>query len=153
MLFGIPLTNCGSKNTFGCTNPGLRNSSNDNTRPTTDCVFPRGIGWERGAFDVGVLDVVGESVLVWVSVLAVGVVSELCTEFGVCTVTGEDWVAGADVVELGLVGLDGFAGETGFVGLLVDFLQLLDVVTQGCHVGLPYGFGHIEERVWIMLPV
>jgi hypothetical protein len=39
------------------------------------------------------------------------------------------------------------------VGLFIDFLQVSDVVTQGCHTGLPYGSGHIEERVWVMLPV
>jgi hypothetical protein len=39
------------------------------------------------------------------------------------------------------------------VGLFTDFLQVSDVVTQGCHTGLPYGFGHVEERVWVMLPV
>jgi len=103
---------------------------------------------------VGVVDVVGESVLLCdVSVLAVGVVSEFGTEFGVGAVTGEDWIVGADVVELGLVGLAGFTGETGLVGLFTDFLQVSDVVTQGCHVGLPYGSGHVEERVWVMLPV
>ena len=129
MLFGIPFTSCGSENTFGCTNPGLRNSSNDNTRPTTDCVFPFG----GGDGDTCVVDVVCESVFVWVwvSVLAVGVVSEFGTVFGVCTVTGEDWIVGADVVELGLVGLAGFTGETGLVGLFTDFLQVSDVVTQG----------------------
>jgi hypothetical protein len=151
MLFGIPLTSCGSENTFGCCNPGFTNSSNDNTRPTTDCVFPFG----GGDGDTCVVDVVCESVFVWVwvSVLAVGVVSEFGTVFGVGAVTGEDWIVGADVVELGLVGLAGFTGETGLVGLFTDFLQVSDVVTQGCHVGLPYGSGHIEERVWVMLPV
>jgi hypothetical protein len=39
------------------------------------------------------------------------------------------------------------------VGFVTDFTQLLDVVTQGCHTGCPYGLGHVEERVWIMLPV
>lgn len=89
----------------------------------------------------------------WVSVLTVGVVSEFGTIFGVGAVTGEDWIVGADVVELGLVGLAGFTGETGLVGLFTDFTQLLDVVTQGCHTGLPYGSGHVEERVWVMFPV
>jgi hypothetical protein len=37
--------------------------------------------------------------------------------------------------------------------LFIDFLQVSDVVTQGCHTGLPYGSGHVEERVWVMLPV
>lgn len=130
---------------FGCCSPGFTNSSNDNARPTTDCVFPFGDG------DTCVLEVVGESVSVfWVSVLAVGVVSEFGTIFGVGAVTGEDWIVGADVLE---AGLNGLTGETGFVGLFIDFLQVSDVVTQGCHAGLPYGSGHIEERVWVMLPV
>jgi hypothetical protein len=106
-----------------------------------------------GDWDAGVVDVVCESVVVsvvWVSVLAVGVVSEFGTVFGVCTVTGEDWVVGADVVE---VGFNGLTGDTGLVGLFIDFLQVSDVVTQGCHTGLPYGSGHVEERVWVMLPV
>jgi hypothetical protein len=132
MLFGIPLTNCGSENTFGCTNPGLRNSSNDNTRPTTDRVFPRGVGREGRSFDVGVVDVVCESV--WVSVLAVGVASEFGTESGVCTVTGEDWIVGADVLE---AGFRGDTGDTGLVGLLIDFLQVSLVVIHEAHTGLP----------------
>jgi hypothetical protein len=105
-----------------------------------------------GDGDTCVVDVVGEAVVVWlwVSVLAVGVVSEFGTEFGVCTVTGEDWIVGADVVE---AGLNGLTGDAGLVGLFIDFLQVSDVVTQGCHVGLPYGSGHVEERVWVMLPV
>ncbi len=85
-----------------------------------------------------------------VSVLAVGVVAEFNTEFGVGAITGEDWIVGADVVELGL---RGDTGDTGLVGLFIDFLQVSDVVTQGSHVGLLYGSGHIEERVWVMLPV
>jgi len=170
MLFGIPLTSCGSKNTFGCCSPGFTNSSNDNTRPTTDCVFPFGVG----VGDTCVVDVVCESVFVAEALVGadpvvadepavgaslvsvddvVGVATEFGTEFGVGAVTGEDWIVGADVVELGLVGLAGFTGETGFVGLFTDFLQVSDVVTQGCHTGLPYGSGHVEERVWVMLPV
>ncbi len=146
MLFGIPLTSCGSENTFGCTNPGFTNSSNDNARPTADRTLPFGGG------DTCVVEVVGEAVVVCVgvSVLAVGVVSEFGTEFGVGAVTGEDWIVGADVAEVGLKGL---TGDAGFVGLFIDFLQVSDVVAQGCHVGLPYGSGHVEERVWVMLPV
>ena len=145
MLFGIPLTNCGSENTFGCCSPGFTNSSNDNTRPTTDCVFPFG----AGVGDTCVVDVVCESVFVpdalvgADSVVAdepavgaalvsvddvVGVAAEFCTEFGVGAVTGEDGVVGADVVE---VGLRGDTGDTGLVGLFIDFLQVSDVVTQG----------------------
>ena len=88
--------------------------------------------------------------VVLVVVLAVGVASEFGTEFGVGAVTGEDWIVGTDVVE---AGFNGLTGETGFVGLFIDFLQVSDVVTQGCHTGLPYGSGHVEERVWVMLPV
>ena len=85
-----------------------------------------------GDWNAGVVDVVCESVFVcvwvWVSVLVVGVVSEFGTEFGVCTVTGEDWIVGADVVE---VGFNGLTGDVGLVGLLIDFLQVSDVVAQG----------------------
>jgi hypothetical protein len=132
-----------SGNTFACTNPGFTNSSNDNTRPTTDLTLPFG----GGDWDAGVVDVVS---VVWVSVLAVGVVSEFGTVFGVGAVTGEDWIVGADVAE---AGFNGLTGDTGLVGLFIDFLQVSDVVTQGCHVGLPYGSGHVDERVWVMLPV
>ena len=149
MLFGIPLTSCGSENTFACCSPGFAKSSNDNTRPTTDLTFPFG----GGDGDTCVVEVVGEAVVVCVcdvSVLAVGVASEFGTEFGVGAVTGEDGVVGADVLE---AGFNGLTGEAGFVGLFIDFLQVSDVVAQGCHVGLPYGSGQVEERVWVMLPV
>ncbi len=170
MLFGIPPTMLTSGNTFGCCIPGFRNSSNDNTRPTTDCVFPLG----AGVGDACVVDVVCESVFVAealvgadpvvadapavgaalvsvdVVVVSVGVATEFGTGVGVGAVTGEDWIVGADMVELGL---RGDTGDTGFVGLFIDFLQVSDVVTQGCHTGLPYGSGHVEERVWVMLPV
>jgi hypothetical protein len=156
-----------SGNTFACTNPGFTNSSNDNTRPTTDLTLPFG----GGDWDAGVVDVVCESVVVSEALVGadsvvadepavgaslvsvddvVGVASEFGTEFGVGAVTGEDWIVGADMFEAGLKGL---TGDTGFVGLFIDFLQVSDVVTQGCHVGLPYGSGHVEERVWVMLPV
>ena len=137
----------------------FRSSSNDNTRPTTVCVFPFGVG------DTCVVDVVGESVF-GVSLAGVGadsfvadpstvgatlvsvcgcaaaaglvdVGSELGTVGWVCTVTGEDWVVWTDVVEVGLVGLAGFTGDTGFVGLVTAFLQVSDVVTQADHTGLP----------------
>jgi len=52
-----------------------------------------------------------------------------------------------------VAGLSGDTGDIGLVGLLIDFLQVSDVVTQGCHTGLPYGSGHIEKRVWVVLPV
>ena len=78
------------------------------------------------------------------------VVGLLCTELVVGAVATEDWVVRT------LVGFAGLTGDTGlvtFVGLVTDFTQVLDVVTQGCHTGLPYGSGHVEERVWVMLPV
>jgi hypothetical protein len=58
----------------------------------------------------------------------VGVAAEFGTEFGVGAVTGKDWIVGADMLE---TGLNGLTGETGLVGLLIDFLQVSDVVTQG----------------------
>jgi hypothetical protein len=159
---------------FGWLSPGFTNTSNDNTRPTTDVVFPLGADWDEVSFDV--FDVVCEAVAgaglvafasVWAAdcgaeLTAVGalepsvVVWELCTELVVGAVTVEDWVVRADVLEVGLAGFRGLTGDTGlatFVGLVIDFTQVLDVVTQGCHTGFPYGFGHVEERVWIMLPV
>jgi hypothetical protein len=123
-----------------------------------------------GDWDPGVVDVVCESVFVsealvgaasvvadppavgasLVSVDVVGVVSKFGTGVGVGAVTGEDWIVGADMFE---VGLNGLTGDVGLVGLLIDFLHVSDVVTQGCHTGFPYGSGHVEERVWVMLPV
>ena len=168
MLFGIPCTMPTSGNTLGCCSPGFRKSSNDNARPTDERIFPLG----GGDGDTCVVEVVAEPVvvaealvgaaplvadapavgasLVSVDVLVVGVVSKFGTGVGVGAVTGEDWIVGADMVELGLSGL---TGEAGFVGLFIDFLQVSDVVAQGSHVGLPYGSGHVEERVWVMLPV
>ena len=78
------------------------------------------------------------------------VVGLLCTELVVGAIAGEDGVVRT------LVGFAGLTGDTGlvtFVGLVIDFTQVFNVVTQGCHTGLPYGFGHVEERVWVMLPV
>ena len=63
----------------------------------------------------------------------------------VCTgvtgaITGALTVAGAFVGDAGLIGL---TGDVTFVGLLIDFTQLFDVVCQTLdHTGLPYGFGH-----------
>jgi hypothetical protein len=102
-----------------------------------------------GDWDAGVVDVVCESVFVSEALVgaasvvadppAVGaslvsvdevvwVVSEFGTEFGVGAVTGEDWIVGADMFE---AGLNGLIGDVGLVGLLIDFLQVSDVVTQG----------------------
>ena len=105
--------------------------------------------------DVGVLDVVCEAVGVGASVfvsvfVSVWVGTEFWTLMGVGAVTGKDGVVWTDVLE---AGFRGDTGDAGFVTLVIDFSQLLDVVTQGCHTGCPYGSGHVEERVWVMLPV
>jgi hypothetical protein len=84
---------------------------------------------------------------------AIGIASEFGAIFGVGAVAGEDWIVGADVVEVGLVGLAGFTGDTGLVGLFIDFKHVLANVTQGDRTACPYGSGHVEERVWVMLPV
>lgn len=138
--------------------------------------MPFGTGWDWLPFELCVFEVVGEAVAgtgavgadplvadapavgallvsVDVVVLSVGVATEFGAVLGVDTVTGEDWVVWTDVVEVGLTGLIGLTGDTGLVALVIDFLQVFDVVTQGCHTGLPYGSGHVEERVWVMLPV
>jgi hypothetical protein len=57
-----------------------------------------------------------------------GFVAEFGTVFWVGAVTGEDWIVGADMFE---AGLSGDTGDIGLVGLLIDFLQASDVVTQG----------------------
>ena len=134
-----------SGNTLGCCSPGFRKSSNDNARPTDERILPLG-GGDRVP---DVVDVVCESVvvseaLVWAVPLVadapavgtsfvsvdevVGVAAEFGTVFGVDAVTGEDWIVGADVLE---AGFNGLTGDTGFVGLFIDFLQVSDVVTQG----------------------
>ena len=136
-------------------------------------VFPLGADWDEVSFDVFDVDceaVAGAGLVAFASVWAVDdgteltavgalnpsvVVWELCTELVVGAVTVEDWVVRADVL-VGLAGFSGLTGDTGlatFVGLVIDFTQVLDVVTQADHTGFPYGFGHVEERVWIMLPV
>ena len=173
MSFGIPFTIFRSGNTFGCCRPGFWNSSNDNTRPTADCVLPFGVGWDGLAFDVGVVEVVGEAVVAGALVVGAGAVSFtsvwavddgaelsavgaldpsivvglLDTELGVDTVAGEDWVVWTDVLEVRLVGLAGFTGDTGLVGLVVAFLQVSDVVAQAPNTGWPYGFGQVDVRV------
>ena len=140
-----------SGNTFACVNPGFWNSSNDNTRPTTDWVFPFGAGGDWLSFDVGVLEIVGEAVVVGASVFvdelvavtAVGADSVVAdtSAVGALFITvgaGAELTAGvvADVVAV-FTGDVGLTGDTGLVGLSNAFLQLFDVVTQGCHTGLP----------------
>ena len=149
----MPCTMLTSGNTLGCCSPGFTNSSNDNARPTADLIFPFGGGVFVPEALVGADSVVADPPAVGaslVSVDVVGVATEFGTEFGVGAVTGKDWIVGADMFEAGFKGL---TGDAGFVGLFIDFLQVSDVVTQGCHVGIPYGSGHVEERVWVMLPV
>ena len=91
--------------------------------------------------------------LVSVDVLVVWVVSEFDAVVGVSAVASEDWVIWAGVLEVGVVNaaatlatgvkadavtvFTGLIGDVGFVGLSIDFLQVFDVVTQGCHTGLP----------------
>ena len=120
-----------SGNTLGCCSPGFTNSSNDNARPTADLTFPFGGDVFVPEALVGADSVVADPPAVGaslVSVDVVGVASEFGAVFGVGAVTGEDWIVGADVLE---AGFRGDTGDTGLVGLLIDFLQVSDVVTQG----------------------
>jgi hypothetical protein len=143
-----------SGNTLGCCNPGFRNSSNDNARPTELLILPLG-GGDRVP---DVFDVVSEALVSW----AVPLVADASTvgaslvPVGAAGLFGTGALLTAGVVTdvvAEFTGDRGLIGLAGFVGLFIDFLQVSDVVTQGCHVGLPYGSGHIEERVWVMLPV
>jgi hypothetical protein len=102
------------------------------------------------SFWVGVSDAVD---FVCEVVDIVGVTTEFCTSGAVGAVTVDVAVGDTGVAVVGFTGLTGDTGLVTFVGLVTDFTQLLDVVTQGCHTGCPYGFGHVEERVWIMFPV
>jgi hypothetical protein len=148
-----------SGNTFGCCIPGFRNSSNDNARPTELLILPLG-GGDRVA---DVVDVVCESVFVSEALVgAVPLVADASAVGASLVPVGVAWLFGTSaLLTAGVVtdvvaeftGDRGLIGLAGFVGLFIDFLQVSDVVTQGCHVGLPYGSGHIEERVWVMLPV
>ena len=94
----------------------------------------------------------GVSVVVWV-------ISELDAKLWVDTVAGEDWVVWTDVFEGWLNTPDGFAGLTGLTGeaTLVGFVTLFThvfvVVVHPPITGSPYGLGHVEERIWVMLPV
>ena len=70
-------------------------------------------------------------------------------------VTGAMGVTGADMTGLlGFSGLTGLTGDSTFVGFVIDFTQLSDVVCQAPdHMGLPYGFGQVLVIDWTMLPV
>ena len=93
------------------------------------------------------MDVVGEAVVDWfVTGLAIGLFITCCT----------DTVCGCVVDCVGVAGeveLIGLTGLVGFVGLLRDFLQVSDIVTQGANIGCPYGSGHEEVRVWVIKPI
>jgi hypothetical protein len=125
MLFGIPCTMLTSGNTLACCSPGFTNSSTDSARPTTERTLPGGGGITFapvGAVDSGAeLSAVGaldEGGVVWFEVVAGGV--ELGAGKGVAAETG-----------VCIAGLSGDTGDIGLVGLLIDFLQASDVVTQG----------------------
>jgi hypothetical protein len=142
-----------SGNTLGCCIPGFRNSSNDNARPTELLTLPLG-GGDRVA---DVLDVVPEALVGAVPLVAdASAVGASLVPVGVAGLFGTGALLTAGVVTdvvAEFTGDRGLIGLAGFVGLFIDFLQVSDVVAQGSHVGLPYGSGHIEERVWVMLPV
>ena len=150
MSFGIPCTMLTSGHTLACCSPGFTNSSIDSARPTTERTLPGGGGITFTP--VGAVDSGAELSAVWALDEGAGLlgVAEFGTVFGVGAVTGEDWIVGADMLE---AGLSGDTGDIGLVGLLTDFLQASDVVSQGPYTGVPYGLGQVEERVWIMLPV
>ena len=113
IVFGIPCTMFTSGNTFACCNPGFTNRSTDSARPTTERTLPFGGGitfapvWadESGA-ELSTVGASNEGGVVGVGATAVGGV--------VC-----------------IAGLSGDTGDIGLVGLLIDFLQASDVVTQG----------------------
>jgi hypothetical protein len=129
---------------FGCCSPGFANNSRDNTSPTTDWVLPFGGG---DACVVVVAEALVGAVSLVADASAVGALF-VSIDAGAVLTTG----VVTDVVAV-FAGDSGLTGLAGLVGLFIDFLQVSDVVTQGSHVGLPYGFGHVEERVWVMLPV
>jgi len=127
----MPCTMLTSGKTFACCSPGFTNSSTDSARPTTERTLPGGGGITFapvgavnsgaelsavGALDEGaglpgvVPGVVGVDAG---TLLTAGVVTDVVAEF-----TGD-------------AGLSGDAGDIGLVGLLIDFVQASDVVTQG----------------------
>jgi hypothetical protein len=141
-------------------------TSNDNTRPTADCTFPFGVAFTSTGADVDGTDpaaVGADDVAVLVWLLVVWVASEFWAVGWVSTVAGEDGVVWTDVLEVGVVvglttlvgfaGLTGLTGDCTFVGLVTLFTHVFVVVVQAPITGCPYGLGHVEERVWIMLPV
>ena len=53
----------------------------------------------------------------------------------------------------GETGLTGLTGLSTFVGFVIDLTQVLDVVTQFDHSGVPYGSGHELLLVCVTEPV
>ena len=121
MLFGIPCTMLTSGNTLACCSPGFTNSSTDSARPTTERTLPLGGGITFAP--VGAVDSGAEF-------STVGALDEGAGLPGV--VPG---VVGVGATTVGgvvcIAGLSGDAGDIGLVGLLIDFVQASDVVTQG----------------------
>jgi hypothetical protein len=60
---------------------------------------------------------------------------ELFDGAALCAVADPVWVVVAGMGLIGLIGLTGLSGLLMFVGLVGDFTQLSDVVTQGDHTG------------------
>jgi hypothetical protein len=140
---------CASGNTLGWTIPGLIKSSRLITSPKPGTtVLPLGVGVSLFAVLVAL---VGAAV-----VGAVVPLATFCSVFVVSvvvgalpgTVAGSAWVVGAVVkvceavalVAAGVVAdaeavFTGLNGLVGFVTFVIDFTQLFDVVTQGCHTG------------------
>ena len=142
--------------------------SNDNTRPTAVCVLPFGAG---GAGVTDVVEVVGETVVVWALVVvlvafasvgavddgaeltAVGaldpsvVVGLLGTELGVCTVTGEDGVVGTDVLEVWVVCVGVVTTAAVWLTTLVGFAGLIGLIGDVGFVGLLRDFTHVSVTV------
>lgn len=62
--------------------------------------------------------------------------------------------AGVALADVTLAGLIGLTGDVGFVGLLIDFTHVPDVVCQTLdHTGLPYGSGQLLVCCWTIDPV
>ena len=106
-----------------------------------------------GVRDACVFEVVGEAIVVGASVFVWLVVSVFVCAL-VPAVAGSEGVVGTDMLKVGVVGTlatlatgvvtdvvavftgdRGLTGDAGLVTLVIDFTQLLVVVTQGCHTG------------------
>lgn len=136
-----------SGNTLGWTIPGLIKSSRLITSPKPGTgVLPLGVGVSLFVVLLDALAVVGgaagdgavELLVAFASTFGCSVVVSVVVGTGPIAVTGATWGTGAGVEGTIAVGLDGFrglTGDTGLVAFVIDFTQLLDVVTQGCHTG------------------